>query len=183
MIFDLFFTFVCRYRPVLFVILRHLSTYFLTPWKKHFPEWSLSVIDHLCANRFANSHHTVLHIIGSLFYACSFFYHIPLRYLTGFIPIWALPCFVVLLRFIIFQRFFILHFHIFSVTRCHHSYNELASFAFFVFVHHTTHCFLLLVCYMFCGWKHCPEEAHMNRWAKRWLIIKYNQQKCLFICS
>jgi len=49
---------------------------FLTPWKKFpFPKWSLSVtgfwvcllIDHLCAYRFANSHHTVLHIIGSLF--------------------------------------------------------------------------------------------------------------------
>ena len=87
-----------------------------------------------------------------------------------------------LLRFIIFQRFLILHFHVFSVTRCHHSYNELASFAFFVFVRHTTHCFLLLVCYMFCGWKHCPEEAHLNRWAKHWLIIKYNHQKSLFIC-
>jgi len=87
----------------------------------------------------------------------------------------------VLLRFIIFQRFFILHFHVFSVTRCHHSCNELASFGFFVFVRHTTHCFLLLVCYMFCGWKHCPEEAHLNRWAKRWLIIKYNRQKSLFI--
>ena len=35
---------------------------------------------------------------------------------------------------------------------------------------------------MFCGWKHCPEEAHLNRWAKRWLIIKYNHQKSLFIC-
>ena len=53
---------------------------------------------------------------------------------------------------------------------------------FFVFVRHTTHCFLLLVCYMFFGWKHCPEEAHMSRWAKRWLIIKYNHQKSLFIC-
>ena len=87
-----------------------------------------------------------------------------------------------LLRFIIFQRFFILHFHVFSVTRCHHSYNELASFAFVVFVRHTTHCFLLLVCYMFCGWKHCPEEAHLNTWVKRWLIIKYNHQKSLFMC-
>jgi len=88
----------------------------------------------------------------------------------------------VLLRSIIFQRFFILHFHVFSVTRCHHSYNELASYAFFVFVRHTTHCFLLLVCYMFCGRKHSPEEAYLNRWAKRWLIIKYNHQKSLFIC-
>jgi len=87
----------------------------------------------------------------------------------------------VLLRFIIFQRFFILHFHVFSVIRCHHFYNELANFAFFVFVRHTTHCFLLLVCYIFCGWKRCPEEAHLNRWAKRWLIIKYNHQKSLFI--
>jgi len=45
------------------------------------------------------------------------------------------------------QRFFILHFDVFSVTRCHHSYNELASFAFFAFVRHTAHCFLLLVPY------------------------------------
>ena len=45
------------------------------------------LIDRLCAYRFANSHHTVLHIIGSLFYACSLFYHIPLRYLTGFLYI------------------------------------------------------------------------------------------------
>jgi len=55
------------------------------------------------------------------------------------------------LRFIIFQRFFILHFHVFSVTRCRHSDNELASFAFFVFVRHTTDCFLSVVCYMFFG--------------------------------
>jgi len=34
-----------------------------------------------------NSHHTVLHIIGSLFYTCSLFCHIPLRYLTGFLYI------------------------------------------------------------------------------------------------
>ena len=68
-----------------------------------------------------------------------------------------------------------------SVTRCHHSYKELAGFAFFVFVRHTTHCFLLLVCYMFCGWKHCPEEVHLKRWAKCWLIIKCNHQKSLFI--
>ena len=81
-----------------------------------------------------------------------------------------------------FPTFFILHFHVFSVTRCHHSYNELTSFAFFVFVRHTTHCFLLLVCYTFCGWKHCPEEAHLKRWTKRWLKIKYNHQKSLFIC-
>jgi len=32
------------------------------------------------------------------------------------------------------------------------------------------------------GWKHCPEEAHLHRWAKRWVIIKYNHQKSLFIC-
>ena len=30
--------------------------------------------------------------------------------------------------------------------------------------------------------EHCPEEAHLNRWAKRWLIMKYNHQKSLFIC-
>jgi len=55
---------------------------FLTPWK-NFPEWCLSVtvlwvrflIDHLCAYIFANSHHTVLDIIGSVFSTCSLFYH------------------------------------------------------------------------------------------------------------
>jgi len=26
------------------------------------------------------------------------------------------------------------------------------------------------------------EQAHLNRWAKRWLIIKCNHQKSLFIC-
>jgi len=25
-------------------------------------------------------------------------------------------------------------------------------------------------------------KAHLNRWAKRWLIIKYNHQKSLFFC-
>jgi len=49
----------------------------------------------------------------------------------------------------------------------------MVSFAFLVFVRHTAHCFLLLVsCMLNVVKKHCPEEAHLNRWAKRRLIIK-----------
>ena len=48
------------------------------------------------------------------------------------------------------------------------SYNALVGFAFFVFVRHTAHCFLLLVsCMLYVVKKHCPEEVHLNRWAKR----------------
>jgi len=48
------------------------------------------------------------------------------------------------------------------------SYNVMVSFAFFVFVRHTVHCFLLVVSLMLdMVKKHCPEEAHLNRWAKR----------------
>jgi len=88
-----FFTFLCRYWPVVFVTLHHLSTYIFNTVKKNFPECSLSVtglcvcllIDRLCAYRFANSHHTVLHIIGSLFYTCSLFYHTPFRLFNRFL--------------------------------------------------------------------------------------------------
>jgi len=49
----------------------------------------------------------------------------------------------------------------------------MVSFAFFVFVRHTAHCFLLLIsCMLYVVKKHCPEEAHLNRWAKRRLIIQ-----------
>ena len=42
-----------------------------------------------------------------------------------------------------------------------HSYNVMVSFAFFVFVRHTAHCFLLLVsCMLYVVKKHCPEEVH-----------------------
>jgi len=38
-------------------------------------------------------------------------------------------------------------------------------------------CFLLLVsCMLRVVKKHCPEEVHLNRWAKRRLVIK-NRQK------
>jgi len=30
--------------------------------------------------------------------------------------------------------------------------------------------------------KHCPEEARLNRWAKRRLTNKNNRQKIEFIC-
>jgi len=53
-----------------------------------------------------------------------------------------------------------------------HSYNMMVSFAFFVFVRHTAHCFLLLVsCMLYVVKKHCPEEAHLSRWAKRRIIM------------
>ena len=48
------------------------------------------------------------------------------------------------------------------------SYKVMVSFAFFVFVRHTAHCFLLLVsCMLYVVKKHCPDEAYLNRWAKR----------------
>jgi len=72
-------------------------------------------------------------------------------------------------------RFFLWH----AVS---HSYNVMVSFAVFVFVRHTAHCFLLLVsCMLYVVKKHCPEETHLNRWAKRRLIMK-NRQKIKFIC-
>jgi len=88
MIFNQFFS--LSYVGVdLFYLLYFISQRIFNTVKKKFPEWSLSVIDRLCAYRFANSHHTVLHIIGSIFYTCSLFYHIPSHYLTGllYIPI------------------------------------------------------------------------------------------------
>jgi len=39
----------------------------------------------------------------------------------------------------------------------------------------TSHCLLYFVTgklHVLCGWKHCSEEAYMNKWAKRWLNDK-----------
>ena len=59
----------------------------------------------------------------------------------------------------------------------------MVSFVFFVFVRHTAHCFLLLVsCMLYVVKKHCPEEAHLNRWAKRGLIIKIARRSNLSAC-
>jgi len=56
----IFFTFLCRYWPVLCVILHHLSTYFFNTVKKfswvkliRYRTLSFFLIDHLCAYRFA----------------------------------------------------------------------------------------------------------------------------------
>jgi len=88
MIFNQFFFSLSYVGIDLFYLLHFIISQRILNTMKKFPEWSLSVtglwvcvlIDHLCAYRFANSHHTllVLHIIGSLFYTCSLFYHIPL---------------------------------------------------------------------------------------------------------
>jgi len=29
--------------------------------------------------------------------------------------------------------------------------------------------------------KHCPEEAHLNRWVKRWLLIKYLPEELIYL--
>jgi len=58
----------------------------------------------------------------------------------------------------------------------------MVSFAFFVFVRHTAHCFLLLVsCMLYVVKKHCPEEAHLNRWAKPRLIIKKSPEDLIYL--
>jgi len=113
-----------------------------------------------------------------LHFICSLFYPISSRYSTIFVNFYIrFTLFIVLLYFIISQRFSFYTSMIFLWHAVSHSYNVMVSFAFFVFVRHTAHCFLLLVSYMlYVVKKHCPEEAHMDRWAKRRLIIK-NRQK------
>ena len=85
-----------------------------------------------------------------------------------------------LLYFIISQWISFYTFMIFLWHAVSYSYNVMVSFAFFVFVHHTAHYFLLLVsCMLYVVKKHCPEEAHLNRWAKRRLIIKITRRTSL----
>ena len=96
------------------------------------------------------------------------------HYLTIFVNFYVrFTLFIVLLYFIISQR---LSFYTSTTFLWHavsHSYNVMVSFAFFVFVRHSAHCFLLLVsCMLYVVKKQCPEEAQLNRWAKRRLIIK-----------
>jgi len=104
----------------------------------------------------------VLHFISSLFYPISS------RYLTIFVN------FYVVLRYLLCC--YTSSFYTSTTFLWHavsHSYNVMDSFAFFVFVRHAAHCFLLLVsCMLYVVKKHCPVEAHLNRWAKRRLIIK-----------
>jgi len=115
-----------------------------------------------------------------LHFICSLFYPISSRYLTIFVNFYVrFALFIVLLYFIISQRFSFYISMIFLWHAVSHSYNVMVSFAFFAFVRHTAYCFLLLVSCIACyTWfkKHCPEEAYLNRWAKRRLIIK-NRQK------
>ena len=113
-----------------------------------------------------------------LHFICSLFYPISSRYLTIFVNFYVrFTLFIVLLYFIISQRFSFYTSTTFLWHAVSHSYNVMVSFACFVFVRHTAHCFLLLVsCMLYVVKKHCPEEAHLNRWAKRRLIIK-NRQK------
>ena len=100
-----------------------------------------------------------------LHFICSLFYPISSRYLTYFVHFYVgFTLVVVLLYFIISQRFSFYTSTIFLWHAVSHSYNMMVSFAFFVFVRHTAHCFLLLVsCMSYVVKKHCPEEAHLNR--------------------
>ena len=113
-----------------------------------------------------------------LHFNCSLFYPISSRYLTIFVHFCVVfTLFIVFLYFIISQRFSFYTSTTFLWHAVSHSFNLMVSFAFFVFVRHTAHCFLLLVsCMLYMVKKHCPEEAQLNWWAKRRLIIK-NRQK------
>jgi len=134
------------------------------------------VFDRLCAGKFANSHHAsfTLYLFTILHFICSLFYPIPSHYLTIFVHFYVgFTLFIVWLCFIISQRFSFYTSTIFLWHAVIHSYNVMVRFAFFVFVRHTAHYFLLLVsCMLYVVKKHCPEEAHLNRWAKHRLIIR-----------
>ena len=130
-----------------------------------------SFFNRLCACKLANSHHAsfTLYLFSILSQIFTLFNH--LNFYVRF------TLFIVLLYFIISQRFSFYTSTTFLWHALSHSYNVMVSFAFFVFVRHTAHCFLLLVsCMLYVVKNHCPEEAYLNRWAKRRLIIK-NRQK------
>ena len=133
------------------------------------PLWvCLPFFNRLCACRLATSHHAsfTLYLFFILSHIFRLFNHLCAFY-VGF------TLFIVLLYFIISQRFSFDTSTTFLWHAVSHSYNVMVSFAFFVFVRHTAHCFLLLIsCMLYVVKKHCPEEAHLNRWAKRRLIIK-----------
>jgi len=96
-----------------------------------------------------------------LHFFCSLFYPISSRYLTILVHSYVgFTLFIVLLYFIISERFSFYTSTIFLWHAVTHSYNVMVSFAFFVFVRHTTHYFLLLVsCMLYVVKKHCHEEA------------------------
>jgi len=118
-----------------------------------------------------------------LHFICSLFYPYQSSWLTIFVNFYVrFTLFIVLLYFIISQWFSFYTSTTFLWHAISHSYsiNMMVSFAFFVFVRHTAHCSLLLVsCMLYVVKKHCPEEAHLNRWAKRRLIIKINRRSNL----
>ena len=108
-----------------------------------------------------------------LHFICSLFYPLSSRYLTIFVHFYVRFTLFIVLLYFISQRFSFYTSTIFLWHAVSHSYNVMVSFAFFVFVRHTAHCFLLLVsCMLYVARKHCPEESHSNRWAKRRLITK-----------
>ena len=81
-----------------------------------------------------------------LHFVCSLFYPISSRYLTIFVHFYVgFTLFIVLSYFITSQRFGFCTSTIFLWHAVSHSYKVMVSFAFFVFVRHTAHCFLLLV--------------------------------------
>ena len=93
-----------------------------------------------CACKFANSHHASFTL-----YLFSILSHSS-RYLTIFVHFYVgFMVFIVLLYFIISQRFSFYASTTFLWHAVSHCYNVMVSFAFFVFVRHTAHCFLLLV--------------------------------------
>jgi len=79
-----------------------------------------------------------------LHFICSLFYPISSRCLTIFVNYVRFTLFIVL-YFIISQWFSFYTSTTFLWHVVSHSYNVMVSFAFFVFVRHTAHCFLLLV--------------------------------------
>ena len=81
-----------------------------------------------------------------LHFICSLFYPISSCYLTIFVNFYVrFTLFIVLLYFIISQRFSFYTSTTFLWHAVSHSDNVMVSFAFVVFVRHTAHCFLLLV--------------------------------------
>ena len=136
-------------------------------------EFAFLFFNRLCTCKFANSHQAsfTLYLFSILSHIFTLFNHLVNFYVR-------FTLFIVLLYFIISQRFSFYTSMIFLWHTVSHSYNVMVSFAFCVFVRHTAHCFLLLVsCMLYMVKKHCPEEAHLNRRAKRRLINLKKRKK------
>ena len=95
----------------------------------------------------------------------------PFNHLCAFLcRFYAIYCVVILHQL---PAVFILHFCDFSVAYYQQFLQRDGQFCVFVCVRHSAHCFLLLEsCMLYVVKKHCPDEAHLNRWAKRRLIRK-----------